>query len=119
MLQIYLLNRAIIHHEQEETVEGDHPRRLGVVIIIASVGKTSLLNSYVDQKFVQAYKATVGADFMEKEVVVDGKVINLEVHFAKPRYGTLPVRRNSAVWEAPSIEVRIAVCSSTISPTSK
>lgn len=43
------------------------------------VGKTSLLNSYVDQKFVNSYKATVGADFMEKEVVVDGKVINLEV----------------------------------------
>ena len=35
--------------------------------------------SYVDQKFLQSYKATVGADFMEKEVVVDGKVINLEV----------------------------------------
>jgi Ras-related protein Rab-7A len=30
------------------------------------VGKTSLLNSYVDQKFVNSYKATVGADFMEK-----------------------------------------------------
>jgi Ras-related protein Rab-7A len=43
------------------------------------VGKTSLLNSYVDQKFVNSYKATVGADFMEKEVVVDGKAINLEV----------------------------------------
>lgn len=46
-----------------------------------SVGKTSLLNSYVDQKFVNSYKATVGADFMEKEVVVDGKVINLEVFY--------------------------------------
>jgi GTPase SAR1 family protein len=47
--------------------------------ILFRVGKTSLLNSYVDQKFVNSYKATVGADFMEKEVVVDGKVINLEV----------------------------------------
>jgi len=37
------------------------------------------LSSYVDQKFLQSYKATVGADFMEKEVIVDGKVINLEV----------------------------------------
>jgi hypothetical protein len=35
--------------------------------------------SYVDQKFLQSYKATVGADFMEKEVFVDGKAINLEV----------------------------------------
>ncbi len=47
--------------------------------VLFRVGKTSLLNSYVDQKFVNSYKATVGADFMEKEVVVDGKVINLEV----------------------------------------
>lgn len=33
----------------------------------------------MDQKFVNSYKATIGADFMEREVVVDGKVINLEV----------------------------------------
>ncbi len=41
-----------------------------------------MINScrYVDQKFLQSYKATVGADFMEKEVIVDGKVINLEVY---------------------------------------
>ena len=29
---------------------------------------------------MQSYKATVGADFMEKEVAVDGKIINLEVN---------------------------------------
>lgn len=58
------------------------------------VGKTSLLNSYVDQKFVNSYKATVGADFMEKEVVVDGKVINLEVLPLLYRYGTLQDRKN-------------------------
>ena len=51
--------------------------------------------SYVDQKFLQSYKATVGADFMEKEVVVDGKVINLEVLNEKCRFGTQLVRRNS------------------------
>ena len=28
---------------------------------------------------MQSYKATVGADFMEKEVAVDGKIVNLEV----------------------------------------
>jgi hypothetical protein len=33
----------------------------------------------VDQKFTQSYRATVGADFMEKEVMVDGKVVHLEV----------------------------------------
>jgi len=56
-------------------------KKLSKVIILgdSAVGKTSLLNAYVDQKFLQSYKATVGADFMEKEVVVDGKVINLEI----------------------------------------
>ena len=29
---------------------------------------------------MQSYKATVGADFMEKQVVVDGKIITLEVY---------------------------------------
>ena len=57
------------------------------------------MNSYVDQKFVNSYKATVGADFMEKEVIVDGKVINLEVSLNTTfRYGTLPVRKSSGVW---------------------
>ena len=43
-------------------------KKLSKVIILgdSAVGKTSLLNSYVDQKFLQSYKATVGADFMEK-----------------------------------------------------
>jgi Ras-related protein Rab-7A len=43
--------------------------------------------SYVDQKFLQSYKATVGADFMEKEVIVDGKVINLEVPIVRADLG--------------------------------
>ena len=66
-------------------------------MIKISVGKTSLLNSYVDQKFVNSYKATVGADFMEKEVVVDGKVINLEVLGLLCRFGTPPDRKNLEV----------------------
>jgi GTPase SAR1 family protein len=75
------------------------------------VGKTSLLNSYVDQKFVNSYKATVGADFMEKEVIVDGKVINLEVLILQPRSGTLQDRKNLGAWEAHSTEAQIVVYS--------
>lgn len=48
----------------------------------------------MDQKFINSYKATVGADFMEKEVIVDGKVINLEVLKLQPRSGTLQDRKN-------------------------
>lgn len=43
---------------------------------------------------MNSYKATVGADFMEKEVIVDGKVINLEVIELGPRSGTRQDRKN-------------------------
>ena len=67
------------------------------------------LLSYVDQKFLQSYKATVGADFMEKEVIVDGKVINLEVLKFLARFGIQPDRRNLEAWEVPFTEEQIAV----------
>ena len=54
---------------------------------------------------------------MEKEVIVDGKVINLEVDFARIRSGTLQARRSSGVWEGPSTAGLIAASLSTISPT--
>merc|ERR1712072_69009 len=43
------------------------------VIILgdSSVGKTSLMNQYVNRKFDNQYKATIGADFLTKEVSVD------------------------------------------------
>ena len=33
-----------------------------------SVGKTSLMNQYVNKKFSTQYKATIGADFLTKEL---------------------------------------------------
>jgi hypothetical protein len=45
----------------------------------------------------------VGADFMEKEVIVDGKVINLEVAIFTIRSGTQLVNKSSVVWEELSI----------------
>lgn len=61
-------------HEQKEIVQSHHPRRLRVILILIlesekppSSTRNSPHNcSYVDQKFLQSYKATVGADFMEK-----------------------------------------------------
>ena len=34
----------------------------------SGVGKTSLMNQYVNKKFSNQYKATIGADFLTKEV---------------------------------------------------
>lgn len=43
------------------------------------VGKTSLMNQYVNKKFSSQYKATIGADFLTKEVVVDERLVTMQV----------------------------------------
>ena len=45
-----------------------------------SVGKTSLMNQYVNKKFTSQYKATIGADFLTKEVMVDDRLVTMQVH---------------------------------------
>ncbi|KAL2907276.1 Ras-related protein Rab7 [Bienertia sinuspersici] len=57
------------------------PRTLLKVIILGdiAVGKTSLINRYVHQKFNQQYKATIGADFVTRELHIDGKIVSLQI----------------------------------------
>uniref|UniRef100_A0A3Q4G5X2 RAB7A, member RAS onco family n=1 Tax=Neolamprologus brichardi TaxID=32507 RepID=A0A3Q4G5X2_NEOBR len=53
---------------------------LKVVILGDSfVGKTSLMNQYVNKKFSNQYKTTIGADFLTKEVMVGDQVVVLQV----------------------------------------
>jgi len=51
------------------------------VIILgdSGVGKTSLMNQYVNRKFSNQYKATIGADFLTKEVVVDDHLVTMQI----------------------------------------
>lgn len=51
------------------------------VIILGdtSVGKTSLMNQYVNRKFSNQYKATIGADFLTKEVTVDDRQVTMQI----------------------------------------
>lgn len=51
------------------------------VIILgdSSVGKTSLMNHYVNKTFFTEYKSTIGADFLTKDVVVDNRVVTMQV----------------------------------------
>ncbi|OMJ69201.1 hypothetical protein SteCoe_33141 [Stentor coeruleus] len=51
------------------------------VIILgdSAVGKTSLMNQYVNKRFSQQYKATIGADFLTKEVMIDDKLVTLQI----------------------------------------
>jgi hypothetical protein len=43
------------------------------------VGKTSLMNQYVNKRFTNQYKATIGADFLTKEIMIDDKLVTLQV----------------------------------------
>jgi len=53
------------------------------VIILgdSGVGKTSLMNRYihVQKEFSTQYKATIGADFLSKEEVIDDKLVTLQI----------------------------------------
>jgi GTPase SAR1 family protein len=67
------------------------------------------MNQYVNKKFSNQYKATIGADFLTKEVVVDDKVVTMQVcslcflfsnmliHFLFFRFGILLVKSVSKV----------------------
>ncbi|KAI0460756.1 Ypt/Rab-type GTPase Rab7 [Komagataella kurtzmanii] len=51
------------------------------VIILgdSGVGKTSLMQQFVNRKFSQQYKATIGADFLTKELVIDNKNVTIQL----------------------------------------
>uniref|UniRef100_A0A0E0C6Z8 Uncharacterized protein n=1 Tax=Oryza meridionalis TaxID=40149 RepID=A0A0E0C6Z8_9ORYZ len=56
-------------------------RTLLKVIVLgdSGVGKTSLMNQYVHKKFSQQYKATIGADFVTKEVLIEDRLVTLQI----------------------------------------
>ncbi|XP_071740964.1 ras-related protein Rab7-like [Rutidosis leptorrhynchoides] len=66
----------------EVTLQSDGDRR-------CRVGKTSLMNqypalglnslAYVHKRFSHQYKATIGADFVTKELQIDDKVVTLQI----------------------------------------
>jgi len=59
-----------------------HRRKVLLKVLIlgdSGVGKTSLLNQYIDRKFSNQYKATIGAEFSTKEVMIEDKVVTLQI----------------------------------------
>ncbi|PPS06747.1 hypothetical protein GOBAR_AA13897 [Gossypium barbadense] len=56
-------------------------RTLLKVIVLgdSGVGKTSLMNQYVHKKFSQQYKATIGADFVTKELQIEDRRVTLQI----------------------------------------
>merc|ERR1712023_423925 len=72
-------------HQSEEMASSTRKKVLLKVIILgdSSVGKTSLMNMYVNKKFNNQYKATIGADFLTKEVMVthngDQRLVTMQI----------------------------------------
>merc|ERR1719473_1870579 len=59
-----------------------HRKKVLLKVIIlgdSGVGKTSLMNQYVNKKFSNQYKATIGADFLTKEVLLDEKLVTMQI----------------------------------------
>ncbi|XP_057866108.1 ras-related protein RABG3b isoform X1 [Cryptomeria japonica] len=56
-------------------------RTLLKVIVLgdAGVGKTSLMDRYVYNRFSDHYKATIGADFMTRELQIEDRVVTLQI----------------------------------------
>lgn len=48
------------------------------------------MNQYVNHKFSNQYKATIGADFLTKEVIVDDRLVTMQVR-NKQYLSILPV----------------------------
>ncbi|XP_054813450.1 ras-related protein Rab7-like isoform X2 [Prosopis cineraria] len=63
-------------------------RRILLKVIVlgdSGVGKTSLMTQYIHKKFNQQYKATIGADFVTKELQIDDRLVTLQANSPNPR----------------------------------
>ena len=50
-----------------------------VAIGDSGVGKTSLIQMFEHTRFTENFKPTIGADFSNKEITIDGKVVTLQI----------------------------------------
>lgn len=56
------------------------PAILKVIVLgDVGVGKTSLLDQYVNRKFSNVYKATLGVDFLSKTISIDNRLAKMEI----------------------------------------
>uniref|UniRef100_UPI003AAC3E23 ras-related protein rab7 n=1 Tax=Centroberyx gerrardi TaxID=166262 RepID=UPI003AAC3E23 len=61
-------------------IEWKSPICLKVILIGNSgVGKSSFMNRYVNHRFTNMYRATIGTDFLTKEVNIDGSTVVLQI----------------------------------------
>merc|ERR1712019_198910 len=68
-------------HKDKHKMAAPRKRTLLKVIILgdSGVGKTSLMHQYVSKKFSNQYKATIGADFLTKEVQAEDRLVTMQI----------------------------------------
>jgi len=44
-----------------------------------NVGKTSLISRFVDEKFKESYISTIGVEYKQKQILLDGRKVNLQI----------------------------------------
>uniref|UniRef100_UPI00358FB42B ras-related protein rab7-like isoform X1 n=3 Tax=Myxine glutinosa TaxID=7769 RepID=UPI00358FB42B len=80
LVQVFSITASNVLLFSKNTMATRKKVLLKVIILGDSgVGKTSLMNQYVNKKFSNQYKATIGADFLTKEVVVDDRLVTLQI----------------------------------------
>ena len=45
----------------------------------AAVGKTSVLNQFVNRDFAASYRATIGSDFLSRQIEIDDRFLTLQI----------------------------------------
>ena len=50
-----------------------------IMIGPSSVGKTSIINQFCDEKFTESYNSTIGIDFRIKTLEVDKKLVKIQI----------------------------------------
>ena len=50
-----------------------------VAIGDSGVGKTSLIQMFEHSKFTDTFKPTIGADFSNKEITINGRIVTLQI----------------------------------------
>ena len=50
-----------------------------ILIVNSGVGKSSILQRYMNKTFKESYKCTIGVDFLMKSIVINGKTVKLQL----------------------------------------
>ncbi|XP_041636058.1 ras-related protein rab7 [Cheilinus undulatus] len=61
-------------------MNGEKSPVLKIILIGSSgVGKSSFMNRYVNHRFTNVYRATIGTDFLSKKIHLDGETVILQL----------------------------------------